>query len=117
MLEVTFYRDGRKRPSSIVAHGHAKSGPFGKDIICAAVSAILLAARLGLEEYARVDLKATQRSGELHLQWPESVRNDAAVRAITATAELSVRRIAREHPAHVRVHRRMQRSDRAGVES
>jgi len=117
MLDVTFYRDGRKRPSSIVALGHARSGTFGKDVVCSAVSAILLAARLGLEEYAGVDLQVTQRSGELRLHWPPAVRDDAAVRAIAATAELSVRRIARDHPAHVRVHRRLQRPRRPGVES
>ena len=116
MLEVTFYRDSRKRLSSIVAHGHARSGTFGKDIVCAAVSAILQAARLGLEEHARVNLDVTQRTGEMRLQWPQTARDDVAVCAIAATAELSVKQIAREHPAHVRVHRRLLRPQRPGVE-
>jgi hypothetical protein len=103
MLNVTFYRDSRHRLSSIFASGHADAGQYGEDIVCAAVSGILQAARLGLETYAKIDAGAQQSSGELKIRIPESARDDAAVKAIAATAELAVGQIARQYPAHVAV--------------
>lgn len=106
MLVVTFCRDSHNRLSSVFATGHADFGDHGEDIVCAAVSGILQAARLGLEEHARVPLAASQQSGDMRLEWPESARDDTAVRAIVATAELAIERIASQYPAHVRFARK-----------
>ncbi|MHB8147833.1 MAG: ribosomal-processing cysteine protease Prp [Vulcanimicrobiaceae bacterium] len=106
MLVVTFCRDSRNRLSSVFATGHAGFAEHGEDIVCAAVSAILQAMRLGLEEHARIPLDASQSAGELRMVWPESMRDDAALRAIVATAELSIEQIATQYPAHVRFHRK-----------
>ncbi|HEY5426357.1 MAG TPA: ribosomal-processing cysteine protease Prp [Candidatus Tumulicola sp.] len=106
MLEVVFSRDSRNRLSSIFAAGHAEFAIDADDLVCAAVSAILQAARLGLEEYAGVELDAEQRSGEFRVAWPEGRRDDQSVRAIVATAELAVEQIARQYPEHVTLLRR-----------
>lgn len=100
MLEVVFHRDSRSRLSSIFARGHAEFSD-ADDVVCAAVSAILQAARLGLEQHAGLTLEAHQRSGEFSARWPERSRDDARVVAIVATAELAVRRIAQQYPEHV----------------
>ncbi len=105
MVDVTFYRDGRDRLSSVFACGHADFAEHGQDVVCAAVSAILQALRVGLETYARIPLDADQEPGELHLRWPESARDDAALRAIVTTAELSIERIAEQYPEQVRLTR------------
>lgn len=105
MLEVTFYRDSRQRLSSVFALGHAGFAEHGEDIVCAAVSAILQAARLGLEVHAGVKLDVTQNAGELRMHLPPSARDDAAVVAIVTTAELSTEQIARQFPEHVRFSR------------
>ncbi len=110
MLEVTFCRDGRKRLASILAHGHAEAGPYGKDVVCAAAAAILQAARLGLEEHVGLKVQAAQRSGDFRLRWPAKARDDAAVQAIVSTAELSIARIAKQYPSHVRIRRRLART-------
>lgn len=110
MLEVTFYRDGRKRLASIRASGHAEAGSYGKDVVCAAASAILQATRLGLEKHCALELEAAQRSGDFHLRWPTKARSDAAVQAIVATAELSIAEIAKLYPSHVRLRRRLART-------
>ena len=102
MVEVVFHRDSRGRLSSIFADGHAEFAGQGEDVVCAAVSAILQAARLGLEEYAGIALEARQRHGRFTLSWPPEDRDDERVRAIAATAELSIRRIAEQFPEHVR---------------
>lgn len=105
MLEVTFYRDDADRPAGIVAHGHADFDARGRDVVCAAVSAILQAVRLGLSECAHVELEASQRPGELKLGWQENERNRESVRAIVGTAELAIEHIAGRFPKHVRIKR------------
>jgi len=106
VLEVTFYRDERDRLAGVSARGHADFADHGQDIVCAAVSAVLQAARLGLEEHAGIELEARQSPGALRLRWPEERRDLAGLRAIVATAELAVAQIARRFPDHVRLRRR-----------
>jgi uncharacterized protein YsxB (DUF464 family) len=102
VVEVTFFRDSQDRLSSVFAQGHAGFDEHGQDIVCAAVSAILQALRLGLETYAGIPLVAEQEPGELCLRWPENARDDAALRAIVTTAELSIERIGEQYPEQVR---------------
>jgi uncharacterized protein len=106
VLEVTFYRDERDRLAGISARGHADFEAHGRDIVCAAVSAVLLAARLGLQEHAGVELAARQTPGGLRLRWPQRQRDLESLQAIVATAELAVAEIARRFPEHVRLRRR-----------
>ncbi len=103
MVEVRVRRDGRERLSSFLASGHAGWAQSGDDVVCAAVSAVLQAAWLGLSEVAKIDVDGRRESGSLTLAWPEAARGNAAVRAIVATAALSVERIALQYPEHVRV--------------
>lgn len=103
MLVVTFRWDSRKRLSSVFADGHADTAVHGEDIVCAAVSAILQATRLGLEQHAKVALQVEQRPGRLALRWPEDRRDDASVVAIVTTAKLSIAQIAEQYPANVRI--------------
>ncbi len=107
MVTVIFNRDSRQRLSSVLAEGHAGWGDRGEDIVCAAVSAILLAARAGLEDYAKVDLKVTQRGGKLRLEVPAGRRDDEAVKAILATAELAIKQIAKANRKHVAYEKRL----------
>lgn len=102
MVEVVFRRDSRQRLSSVSARGHAEFAVDADDLVCAAVSAILQAARLGLEEHARVALEARQRSGEFFIAWPAARRDDTAVSAIAATALLAIEQLAGQYPEHVR---------------
>jgi uncharacterized protein YsxB (DUF464 family) len=105
VLQVTFYRDGRDRVARISARGHAGFADYGNDVVCAAVSAILQAARLGIEAYLGSEVEAGQRSGRLELAWPEPARANESVRAIVTTAELAIEEIARQYPNHVRLRR------------
>ncbi len=112
MLEVTFYRDDRDRCCGLAARGHADFADPGTDVVCAAVSAILQAARLGLTEHAHADIAARQEPGELTLDWNEDHSERESVRAIVATAELAIEQIARRFPKHVRVKRASVRRQR-----
>ncbi|MGC1381369.1 MAG: ribosomal-processing cysteine protease Prp [Candidatus Baltobacteraceae bacterium] len=103
MLTVTFYRDDGDRLSGLFARGHTEFDEHGQDIVCAAVSAILLGARLGLERHAGIEVAARQEAGELDIRWGERERDLESVRAIVATAELAVAQIASRFPDHVRL--------------
>ncbi len=105
MLCVTVYRDANDRIAAISAHGHAEFAVHGDDVVCAAASAVLQAARLGLESHA-AGVEAQQGSGDLRLRWPETERASASVAAIAATAELAIAEIAKRFPRHVRLLRR-----------
>ena len=101
MVTVIFNSDSRQRLSSVFAEGHAGWADQGDDIVCAAVSAILQAVRLGLEAHAKVDLNVSQQEGDLRFEVPAGRRDDEAVRAILATGALSVEQIAKQFPGHV----------------
>jgi hypothetical protein len=105
MVTVTFRRDSRNRLSSVFAEGHAGWADAGDDIVCAAASAILQAAWLGLGEHAGIAVDGERTPGRLALRWPADSRDRDDVRAIVATAELSIDRIADQYPEHVRVRR------------
>jgi len=105
MLHVTFYRDGQGRCSGLSARGHTSFAEHGEDIVCAAVSAVLQAAALGLAEHAGAELESRQAPGELELHLKAAERDRESVRAIVATAELAVAEIARRFPDHVRLRR------------
>ena len=103
MLEIHFRRDSRKRLSSVFADGHAGWADDGEDIVCAAASAILQAAWMGLAEHAKVAVTGERVKGRLTLRWPEDTRDRVDVIAIVATAELALGQIARQYETHVRV--------------
>jgi uncharacterized protein YsxB (DUF464 family) len=105
MLEVEVRRDSRERLSSLFGKGHTGWAESGDDVVCAAVSAILQAAWLGLEQVADVRVDSEKGEGTLLLRWPAEARDDPALTAIVRTAELSVEQIARQYPAHVRLSR------------
>ena len=109
MVEVTFYRDTEDRLSSVFARGHADFAIQAEDMVCAAVSAILQSLQYGLQAYADIPLDASREEGEMHLRWPEAARDDAAVRAIVTTAELSIERIAEQYPEYVKFSREYDR--------
>jgi uncharacterized protein YsxB (DUF464 family) len=106
MLDVVFHRDSLDRLSSVIASGHVEIAESSSDeysLVCAAVSAILQAARLGLEAHVKLPLDVSQHSGDLAIRWPHRSRDDERVAAIMETARLAVEQIARQYPQHVNV--------------
>lgn len=106
MVEVVFRKDSHNRLSSVFAGGHVEIPQTSSDeysLVCAAVSAILQAARLGLEAHVKVPLDVSQEKGELAMRWPPSSRDDERVSAIVETARLAVEQIAAQYPQHVAV--------------
>lgn len=96
--------------SAITARGHVGYAIETDDVVCAAASAILQAAWLGLERHAGIALRATQKP--FRLEWPAARRDDDALRAIVATAELSIEQLARQYPEHIRLSRKRDAADK-----
>ena len=92
MLEVTFLP---RRAATVLpgfsAHGHADFDEHGKDIVCAAVSAVLQAARLGLEHTMRPRRARGCAGGPANLdsRCAEAVSANRSIAAIVETAELA----------------------------
>ena len=98
---MTFRRDSHERLSSVFAEGHAGWDKHGRDLACAAVSAILQAAWVGLTDHAHVDVEGERTPARLSMTWPEADRGRESVAAIVATAELAIGQIARQYPKSV----------------
>jgi uncharacterized protein YsxB (DUF464 family) len=104
MLEIVFRRDSHNRLSSVFAGGHVEIPETSSDefsLVCAAVSGILQAARLGLETHVKLPLDVSQNAGELAMRWPARARDDERVTAIVETARLAAVQIASQYPQHV----------------
>jgi uncharacterized protein len=103
VLEVRFRRDSRNRLSSVSSTGHAEQGEPGEDIACAAVSALLQAAWVGLTDVAHVTVSGRRRKkGDFLMAWPAESRDRDDVRAIVATAELAIEQIAKQYRGAIR---------------
>ncbi|HTX57850.1 MAG TPA: ribosomal-processing cysteine protease Prp [Candidatus Acidoferrales bacterium] len=106
MVEVVFSRDGRRRLFRFFASGHVEIPESSSDefsLVCAAVSAVLQAARAGLEHYASEAIEAPMRKGHLEVTIPESELDDEKLSAIMTTAQLAIEQIALQYPQHLRV--------------
>jgi uncharacterized protein len=101
VVDVRFRRDSQDRLSSVFSSGHAEHGDHGEDIACAAVSALLQAAWVGLTDVAGVEVSGHRRGGDLLMRWPEAARDRADVHAIVATAELAIEQIAKQYRTNV----------------
>jgi uncharacterized protein YsxB (DUF464 family) len=103
VIVVHFRRDSRQRLSSVLAQGHAQGGVAGDDVVCAAASAILQAAELGLLSYASVPNATRRADGHMAFAIPEAARDREDVKAIVATAELAIAQLAWQFPVNVQI--------------
>ncbi|MBB1070272.1 ribosomal-processing cysteine protease Prp [Limosilactobacillus sp. RRLNB_1_1] len=65
MIRVQFSLDSNQRITSFKMTGHADSGPYGQDIVCAAVSALSISTINGLEQvvHTKPDLNQDNVNG------------------------------------------------------
>ncbi|MGM0471755.1 MAG: ribosomal-processing cysteine protease Prp [Bacillota bacterium] len=84
MVEVTIDRNQAGEVVSFKASGHAEYAEHGRDIVCAAVSAILQTAIFGLTEYLDLEVEVSQEDGWLSCDLSE-IKNTEEVNAILET--------------------------------
>ena len=98
MVTVEVYRDAAGRVRGFRSTGHANFDDYGRDIVCAAVSAITQTAVLGVLEPAAVK----QAPGHLECRLRHDAAGDAA-QALFETMVLGLREVERQYPEQVRV--------------
>lgn len=84
--------------------GHAKYAEYGKDIICAGVSALVETAILGLEKIACLEPKIVKKSGYVSIIIPEDSLEDSLQKAniILETIYLGLEDMSKSYPDNIR---------------
>ena len=78
-------------------HGHAGTAPYGEDLVCAAVSAVVQTAALGLARLDRMAAAARVRDGDLSWQG----ESGEAGQVILETCVLGLQDIAASYPGAI----------------
>ena len=106
MIRVAFFRK-EGRIVGFESEGHAGYAESGHDIVCAAVSALLITCANGLESVAHVTPSVRQNddAGYLKAELPdrldEAQLHDAGI--VLAVAEQGLQAIAQQYPGFLRV--------------
>ncbi len=110
MITITVYRDRDRDIHGFGTQGHALSAPEGKDIVCAAVSAIVQTAIFGLHEVAGLTMECTMEpdTDRITRHLPEDVRrrNGKAytqAQAILAAMVVGLASVAEAHNDYVTI--------------
>ena len=113
MIKVAFFRQ-EGRITGFESEGHAGYADYGSDIVCAAVSALLISCVNGLESVAGVEAVVRQNEevgflkAELSGMPDEARRHDAEI--VFEVTEKGLQSIAKQYPDFVRVISRNRRS-------
>lgn len=105
MVTVRVTREAGGAVSAFEVTGHAGQGPRGQDIVCAAVSALVQTAALGLDERLGIPAVVAAGPGRFACSLPRELPDPIRLRAqdILETMCLGLAAIAREHPRNVRL--------------
>lgn len=113
MITLRVMEDGPHIRGFVVT-GHAGYAEAGRDIVCAAVSALVYNAINSCERFAGIALEVTDDGERLQCRVPPP-GEDAKVQLLLHSMVFGVEQTAAAYPEHVRVVRR--RSGRHGVRS
>jgi len=76
MIRIDIRTDPEGLLWGFTVKGHAGYDEVGKDIVCAAVSAVVQTAVIGLQEVAGIDVEHTQKDGYLQCVLPDQLKED-----------------------------------------
>ncbi|MBM3460790.1 MAG: ribosomal-processing cysteine protease Prp [Armatimonadetes bacterium] len=113
MIRVTVRRDPLGRIAAFEARGHAAYDEEGFDIVCAAVSALLQTALLGLERCALAAPTYRVARGDLRCTLPPESREGDVGRLCAVLLDsmlLGLREIQALHPGYVRIDEKRMRA-------
>ncbi|MFC0233402.1 ribosomal-processing cysteine protease Prp [Vagococcus entomophilus] len=108
MISVVFKRNDSKELVSFELSGHAQAGPYGSDIVCAAVSALSISTINGIEALAGfvpiVEVESEQ-GGYLYMELiaDMSSKQNEIAQILLENLVLAVQSIEAEHPSNVRL--------------
>lgn len=101
MIKVTFtYVDGHMREFSF--SGHAEYADHGEDIVCAAISALVIATTNAIDQLTNIEpiAEIDETSGYVHVELPK-VNRDTDL--LTASLRLAVEDTAESYPQNIKI--------------
>ncbi|MGX7013014.1 ribosomal-processing cysteine protease Prp [Vagococcus silagei] len=104
MIRVLFKQDDQGCFQSFELSGHAGSGPYGYDLVCAACSSLSINTVNSIEQLAQTVPIVESDEGYLFLTVPAdlSVEQREKVQLLTDSLQIGLRDIAKEYPEFVR---------------
>ena len=99
MIKITIRYAKSKEFESLSIKGHANSGPLGHDLVCAAVSGVVLGGINALE--GEFSLKQDSKSGSIELAKSQDISEHDKVVIETIIAQ--IKSIARDNPKNIDV--------------
>jgi len=103
MITIEIKRDIEYNIISFVGSGHAEYDEHGQDIVCAAVSAIMQTAVLGLTNYLDFDININVKDGWLDCQLTSEIAKDLQVKAILETMLVGLKGIEDEYSEYIKI--------------
>lgn len=105
MIQVKFICNHWGGFRSIEISGHANFAEYGKDIVCAGVSALVETALLGLKNVACLEPKVVKKSGYVSIFIAEDEPIDELQKAdvILQTLYLGIEDISKTYPQNIRI--------------
>lgn len=102
MIEISFQKQG----DDIIAvevSGHAESDVYGKDIVCAAVSVLVISTINSIDQLLSLDPVVEQESegGYLYVTFDSNDIQNNQLQLLLRHLELSVQQVQHEYPAYV----------------
>lgn len=78
MIVLKVFRDNNNKITAFELSGHAESGPYGYDLVCAGVSAVSFGTVNAIDSLSKVDLKIEQadEGGYLHVSLPRYIHHE-----------------------------------------
>lgn len=105
MTSIRVFRRGG-RIDRVIAEGHAGFAVEGKDIVCAAISAILETALLGLKKFG-IDVRAVrdERKGFLEFWFPRGIapEQERTAEVILETMYAGLADVVKDYPRYSRL--------------
>lgn len=105
MITVSIFRK-KKQIKAFELSGHAESGPYGFDLVCAAVSAVSFGTVNAIDALCKIELEIKQgEEGYLYVSLPHNITPDSKEKAVLLIEGMviSLQSIEREYNQFVRI--------------
>ena len=92
MTKIKFFKD-KDIIAKVECLGHTGFDEFGKDVLCASISALVQACYLGLKDVLDIELKLVRKDGYLSFELPKNLQIEILKNAqvLLKTLEISIK--------------------------
>ncbi|KRM96440.1 hypothetical protein FC19_GL000729 [Liquorilactobacillus aquaticus DSM 21051] len=105
MIKVRFF-DKNQKKCGFELTGHADSGEYGQDIVCAAVSVLAISTINGLEKLAQAVPKVNaneEEGGYLKVELDQQGLDNSDAQLLLANFELGLRDIVKNYAEYIKI--------------